>query len=238
MVNGITFEEELAARIEKTENKRNQLLTLIAQKTKEANHLEEYEKALRKVLEMSKIQQSSVSTGHPVLDPEILRKQSTWENLLEIMSANNGVLSVMEAVKILTEANVFNDREHARNVIYSTLYNHSGSLQKIRKGVYRFQERGTTKGKTNVRLNNPISFEPAIARVLRDANGQPLHAKEIWQRMQSLGVRSNSKDPAGWVDRIARKISNAERVASKTWRWKVAQATSEYTIQPNLLPQT
>jgi hypothetical protein len=47
-----------------------------------------------------------------------------------------------------------------------------------------------------------LSWSEAIARVLRDA-GQPLHVKEIWQRLQAGGFRTDSRDPVRSVVAIA-----------------------------------
>ncbi len=64
-----------------------------------------------------------------------------------------------------------------------------------------------------------ISFKKGTAEVLKQARGEALHAKDIWERMQAMGVRSNAKNPVGWVNRETGKHPNIEKDGPKTWRW-------------------
>jgi len=135
MVNGITWQEETQARLTEARSRQKQAKT-------EVNRWEEYADALERVLGLDKERHSINPNGHDTFDRENLRKQSTWKNLCDIMSSNNGLLVVVDAVTILVEAKVFADREHARNVIYSTLNSHKRDVQRMREGVYRLRKQG------------------------------------------------------------------------------------------------
>jgi hypothetical protein len=135
MVNGITWEEETVARIREAKEKQQKAEATIKQAEIEARHWGEYADVLQKALELARQRD-----GHKLFDSERLLKQSTWENLVDIMSTKKGLLVVVDAVTILVEGKVFSDREHARNVIYSTLYSHKRDIQKVRRGVYRLRE--------------------------------------------------------------------------------------------------
>ena len=64
-----------------------------------------------------------------------------------------------------------------------------------------------------------ISITAAIAQVLHDAHGEPLHVKEIWRRAVVLGARSDAKNVEGITDLTCHRIKEAERVEPRTWRW-------------------
>ncbi len=63
-----------------------------------------------------------------------------------------------------------------------------------------------------------ISFRDGVLEVLRQARGEPLHVKEIWRRMQSLGITSSSKRPENFVALYTKRIPGMEKVAPATFR--------------------
>jgi len=135
MVNAITWEELTLARFNEAKDKLKQHESRIQQEQIEVDYWKKYVSALEAVLTFAKQQ----TVNNPTHSEELLTK-STWDNLMIIMKANKGILVVMDAVSFLVEVKFFRDREHARNVIYSTLYAHSRDIQKVRPGVYRLNE--------------------------------------------------------------------------------------------------
>lgn len=156
MVNGITWEESTLARLNEAKDKLRQHEDRVKQEEVETDYWKRYVSALENVLNLTKQQ-----NGHKPIDSERFLTQSTWDNLKIIMEANNGILVVIDAVAFLVEAKVFKDREHARNVVYSTLYSHKKDIKKVRKGIYRLlvgqntEQNKSTKRGTLV-LKQPI----------------------------------------------------------------------------------
>lgn len=71
-----------------------------------------------------------------------------------------------------------------------------------------------------------VSVRSAVLQVIKDARGEPLHAREIARRMIALGAVTAAKDPPAIVDLVAGSLSKRdglpiEKVAGRTWRWKV-----------------
>ena len=67
-----------------------------------------------------------------------------------------------------------------------------------------------------------LGFDAGVVEVLRQARGESLTQPEAWERMKLLGVRSNARNPVGWVGRSAKKLTEAgraEKTGPKTWRW-------------------
>ena len=64
-----------------------------------------------------------------------------------------------------------------------------------------------------------VSFRKGTLTVLQQARGEPLVDEEIWHRMQDMGVKSDSKNPLGFVNLVAGRSEDVEKVASRTWRW-------------------
>ena len=63
-----------------------------------------------------------------------------------------------------------------------------------------------------------MSFRSGVTKVLDDAHGAPLHAKEIARRILELGVVTSARDIPGIVDLTCKNIVGAEKVAPRTWR--------------------
>lgn len=220
MVTRLTWEEETQFKIKEAKHMQEQAQLMIKKAQEDEKFWGEYLDSLEKALGLAR--ELSKARVDLLLPDEHFRKQSTWENLKDIMEGNNGVLVVSDAVTILVNAKVFDAREHARNVIYSTLYSHNKDVKKVRSGVYQLTGDKETRDKSVHRplLNNPMSFSKGLKQVLEEANGQPLPSSVIWQKMQQLGVKSNSSNPIGWVNRIAQNIG-AEKVSPQTWRLKI-----------------
>jgi len=169
--------------------------------------------------------------------------KSLREVLQYIAKLNNNTLVVKEAVKLMKGANLFGNPANAASVVYSIL-KRSPEFSRIGTGTFRLLSKIemlkplpdiATASPIRSSLHNPISFEKAIIKVLQDANGESLRGDEIWKRMQGLGVKSNSKNPVGWVNRIA-SIIGAEKVGPKIWRWKASQIPEQKPL--NLPAQT
>ena len=64
-----------------------------------------------------------------------------------------------------------------------------------------------------------VSFRKGMITVLQQARGEPLDDEELWRRMQDTGVKSDSKNPLGFVRLTADRLEGAEKVSPKTWRW-------------------
>jgi len=138
MVNGITWEEETQARLRQAREKLKEASERCKQSEMEANHWRQYVDALEKVLELDKQQRGVKVDEQHTFDPERLLRQSVRKSLIDIASANKGLLVVVDAIPILINAGVFADREHARNSIYSNLYHYKKQFAKVHPGVYRF----------------------------------------------------------------------------------------------------
>jgi hypothetical protein len=71
-----------------------------------------------------------------------------------------------------------------------------------------------------------ISFKKGFIAVLEQARGEALIDTEIWRRMQEMGVVSNAQRPLGFIGLTAKRVPDAEKVAARTWRWKVSSTTT------------
>jgi hypothetical protein len=140
MVSTLTWEELTVARFNEAKAKLKEYEDRLKQDQMEVDYWTKYLSAIDAVLTLAQKQ----NERKPIHSEQLLTK-TTWDNLTMIMKANKGILVVGEAVSFLVEAKVFNDREHARNVIYSTLYAHKQDVHKVRPGVYRFIELDTSK---------------------------------------------------------------------------------------------
>jgi hypothetical protein len=197
MVNGITWEELTQTRLLEAKKKQQRAKDTAKQAEIEANRFEEYIKTLEKVLELDKQQSSITLYDHKSLNPDSLLKQSTWQNLRAIMGLNNGLLVVIEAVDFLIHAKVFSDRDHARNVIYSTLHAHKKDLEWVRKGVYRLKKPGE---KTHRRMEAKVtpSLKHAILEIKR-ANPN-FTKKDVTRTLVKSGFNFKGKNPGRAVN--------------------------------------
>lgn len=178
------------------------------------------------------------------LTQEDIQGKSQTEILKLIAGRNDDLLVVRTAIKLMKDANIFGNPENADAMVYSIL-SRSKDFIRVGKGVYKIDphhlkniienERMAASNMLNssavkIKLNNPISFQKAVIKVLQESSGESLTSNEIWQRMQALGVTSNSKKPEGWVNRIAAQ-AGAEKMAPNTWRWKTDQVDNRSAQQ-------
>ena len=69
-----------------------------------------------------------------------------------------------------------------------------------------------------------LTQREAVEKVVKDARGRPLSAKEILERVKALGVNIGGKQPEGIVDLLIRDLTQKrgqpiERVKPLVWRW-------------------
>lgn len=67
-----------------------------------------------------------------------------------------------------------------------------------------------------------VSFRGAVVQVLRDAHGEPLHAKEILGRVEALGARTTAKNKLSVVSLAIRGLTDKhpiEKAGPRMWRW-------------------
>ncbi|MBI2847632.1 MAG: hypothetical protein HYX83_00495 [Chloroflexi bacterium] len=231
MINNLTWYDEIKMRYDEAQVKEKEARNLSKQAEVDADRWKEITETLGKLLQLYG-NDKPVNLQNQFY--ERLRSQSTWDSLKDIMKANNSDLVVINAISTLVEAGVFEDRERARNSIYSTLYNHRRDVKRVKKGVYKLWEH--PESFTKVKLNNPISFPKAVAKIIKEGAGRPLTSGEIWTRMQAMGVSSIAKDPVGWVGFMARKMPEVEKVSPNTWRWKTSDNNAQSLLA--LIPST
>ncbi len=207
MTNGITWEEELLTRIREARDKQTQAQEAIRQVKSDVKYWDEYATALERAMQLYREKQGIKINGHQTLDAERLRTQSTWANLVDIISANNGLLVVIEATTALVDAGVFRDREHARNVIYSTLNSHKRDVERVRQGVYQLRNRSDIKKKTTTKRSpNPQkqrgnSGLRQVVKDLKEANPQ-ITMKEVLNHLLKTGFDFKGKKPGNAVNMV------------------------------------
>jgi len=133
MVNGATWEEETLARLRSAREQRRQA-------EQEAAYWIQYTDALEKVVELEHQRRALSVNGEHSVDPETLRKKSIREALIEIAARNNGLLICSNALDILLQAGISQDRDQGRNAIYSALHSAKADFRKERPGVYRLTD--------------------------------------------------------------------------------------------------
>lgn len=72
-----------------------------------------------------------------------------------------------------------------------------------------------------VPLKAVVTFPEAIRRILREANGQPVHRRDMPDRAKAMGVKSKAKNPLPVVDTALRRLreyGEAENVGDGYWR--------------------
>jgi hypothetical protein len=66
------------------------------------------------------------------------------------------------------------------------------------------------------------SFRGGVLRVIREAHGEPLHAKEILRRVEALGARTTAKNKLSVVALAIRSLSERqpiEKAGPRMWKW-------------------
>jgi len=205
MTNGTTREEEWVSLLREARGKQKQTQEVIKQSEIDAKYWGEYADTLERMIELERQKHGISMNGHQ-LNAERLRKQSTWNNLLDIISANNGILVAVDATGILVEAGVIDDREHARNLIYSTLHSHSKDVEKIREGVYRLRKRSNTKKSTTIiRIGYPKKRRVVKSgirervRILKELHPQ-MTKKQMLNRLLNEGFNFKGKKPTSAIN--------------------------------------
>ena len=120
-------------------------------------------------------------TDHQPIDSQQFTK-SRWDNLLIIGKANDGMLVVKDAVAVLLGAKVYPDRLHARNAVYSTLFDHKQDVQKAGQGVYRLRETSNRDGNLQIKNVNPHQ----LVNEKTEFKKTNLHLKEPLQALLSV----------------------------------------------------
>jgi hypothetical protein len=134
--NGATWEEMTEAKLREARQREDNIRKQQKQLESEATYLSDYTNSLAKVLELDRQQRGIRVKGRGQVDPENLLKMSVREALIEIATANDGLLVVTMAVQIMVNAGYYQDREHARNSIYAALYHAKKDFIRERPGVY------------------------------------------------------------------------------------------------------
>ncbi len=66
-----------------------------------------------------------------------------------------------------------------------------------------------------------VTVRDGILAALREAEGKPIHMKDIWERAKSMGVESNAVDPMaifdGEIKRLMVKNSRIKKFAPRTY---------------------
>ena len=203
MTNGITWEEELLTHIREARDKQTQAQEAIKQVENEVKYWDEYATTLEKAMQLYREKQGIKISGRQTLDAERLRTQSTWANLVDIISANNGLLVVTEATTVLVDAGAFRDREHARNVIYASLYSHKRDIERVRQGIYKLRndikEKPTNKQSLNLQKQRGNSGICQVVKELKEANPQ-ITKKEVLSHLLEIGFDFKGKSPAQAVN--------------------------------------
>lgn len=109
--------------------------------------------------------------------------------------------------------------DEERGVVIDLIRGYEGWLRLHARGPVEMP--GMIPGKKVTRWK--LSIRQAIIKTLKDAHGEPIHAKEILRRISEMGVRPNAKDPAGVIDLSCHSLKKGgkpiERSAPRTWRW-------------------
>ena len=198
MVTRITWEEETLAKIRDARTKQQEAQNLMKQSQEDDKFWGEYADALERGLSLDRERHKIHPNGHQVRLPEHFRQQSTWKSLLDIMNANNGLLVVNDAVTILVEADVFPEREKARNVIYSTLYSHKKHIDKVRQGVYQLKEgaiQRPIKVQSKTKKRSIKTDIAPVVKALKEIEPQ-MTKNEVLNRLLEMGFDFKGKNPS------------------------------------------
>ena len=66
------------------------------------------------------------------------------------------------------------------------------------------------------------SFRGSVLRVIQEAHGEPLHAKEILRRVEALGAKTTAKNKLSVVALAIRSLMDKqpiEKAGPRMWRW-------------------
>ncbi|MFC1864874.1 hypothetical protein ACFLYG_03505 [Chloroflexota bacterium] len=204
MTNRITWEEELLTRIKEATINQDTAEESLKKAESDIKYWSSYARSLVETLRLYREKQGVTTNGHHI-NAERMRKQSTWANLLEIISTNNGILVVTDAATVLVDAGVVSDREHARNLIYSTLNSHKKDIERMRQGVYQLRNRSDIKQKITPKRNPNPQKQRAnsglrqLVKDLKEARPQST-MKENLDHLLRIGFDFKGKKPANAVN--------------------------------------
>ena len=63
------------------------------------------------------------------------------------------------------------------------------------------------------------TWRPSIRKVVKEARGAPVHAGEIWARVQAMGLKTRGKNPLGLVDLNIMSMPEIQKVGPRLYRW-------------------
>lgn len=69
-----------------------------------------------------------------------------------------------------------------------------------------------------------VSLRQAVLQIVREAQGSPVHIREILARALAMGAATNAQHPERIVDLVAYNLKSRsnqplERVSPRSWRW-------------------
>jgi hypothetical protein len=134
--------KELLNRVEK--EIRNTQIDMEKRITKLYEEAEALQKALqiyREKMGMSQDSQTSLSAND-------IRGKSLRQILTLIASRNNGLLVAKQAIKLMKEAKLFSNPDHAESIVYSILGRSPKHFVKVSPGIYSLQRIEKVKRKT------------------------------------------------------------------------------------------
>lgn len=70
---------------------------------------------------------------------------------------------------------------------------------------------------------NVISVRQAVLRTLQEANGQPMHSRDILAQVQALGLVVNGERPENIIDLTAHSLSRTQpvrKMGPRMWVWQ------------------
>lgn len=121
-----------------------------------------------------------------------IRGKSLREMLALIASRNNGVLVARQAIRLMKEADLFSNPDHADSIVYSII-NRSPSFTKISPGIYRLNHVKKRKPATR----GGIGLKQAVQE-LKEKNPQ-MTKKEVKNYLMHHGFDFQGKRPGNAV---------------------------------------
>ena len=115
--------------------------------------------------------------------------------------------------------------EEEREVLISLVRGYEGWLRihGVREGPSQPLPLRKSAGGRGRKPKGRISLRSAVREVLREAQGEPLHSRELARRVLERGAVSESKKPANVVALVALGLKRAgepvDKVAPNTWAW-------------------
>ena len=137
VMNGTNWEMELRSRVEYGKENLKKIKEEKPSVDERMEYWQEYVSALEKILKLESNHNGIRLIESDILNPENLKNISVKDAMIEIARVNNGLLVVVDAATALINAGMFEDRDHARNSIYSNIGHYRNYFQKERAGVYR-----------------------------------------------------------------------------------------------------